>query len=163
MASCGVFGFTYPPCASFGILGGLISFKLNPNFSPPIPGTQSGTSKDNLFTALITVLIPDVTPLTNPFRTSIIKLIGVFTIATRLSNTPLKIFLIPVSATSKSPVNTPFKNCTIPLKEVISPLIISRIVPITEPTLLEIELNTATKTGPKTEERNFTTGAINSL
>ena len=81
--------FTIPPTASLGIWG-----ILNPNFLPPKPGTQSGTSKRILLTPLIRELIP----LTNALN-------GASNMSFKPPNTfikpflksPLNIWIIPVT------------------------------------------------------------------
>ena len=75
----------------------------NPKVFPPIIGTQSGTSKEILFSPSIIV-----------FKAVIIQLIGAFTISPKTPKIPLNISTTPCHALSQSPVKTPTTKSTIP-------------------------------------------------
>ena len=107
MASCGVFGFTYPPSARYGILPNPTSGKSNPKWSPPITGTQSGTSKLNPFILRTIQLIPLSNPSSIPFISPITILIGPLAISAIIENIPPNVSTIPFQALDQSPENTP--------------------------------------------------------
>lgn len=88
---------------------------LNPNFLPPIPGTQSGTSNFTLFNPLIKKFIPSMTIFNKP----IIPFNGALAIAVRELNIPEKTFLTPSQANDQSPVKTPFTKSITPESAVL--------------------------------------------
>ena len=163
MASCGVLGLTYPPSARYGTLPNPTSGKSNPKWSPPITGTQSGTSKLKLFTFRTIELIPLSKPSSIPFISPITILIGPFAISAIPLNMPSKAVTIPFQAPSQSPEKTPLINCITPLNTVIVSFIKSAMVPTTTPTLFPIESNIAINIGPNSSDKNPTTGAIKLL
>ena len=82
-----------------------------------------------LFNALATAFKAPSIAAKAPLIKPITRLRGPLAIPTKLSQTPLKIDLMPSQALLQSPVNTPVKNVIMPLITVIIPLTISPMFP----------------------------------
>ena len=67
---------------------------LNPNVSPPNPGTQSGILKFSLFNNPITALIPSTIPRIMPLIKPMIPLITPLIVSLIPSHTEVKVSLI---------------------------------------------------------------------
>lgn len=101
--------------------------RSNPKCLPPYFGTHFGTSTLSLFTPSTIQFIALSIAFVRPFRRSIIKFIGTFTIFSREFQISEKIFLIPFQAFFHAVLKTPAIKITTLLRVVTKPFIRSMI------------------------------------